>query len=198
MSGVGEFPVRDCRERLRMARRRSASTLLLLVSACATAGQALQTQYRDVSRAVFLNGSDRIVLDVDQDILEIGGRTFPLEDCSTLAFHCYRNVALGVHLTFPRSCGRIAEDSAQTAGGYDFYIFRGAPHGDVRDGSYVSDLSHRYLYRYWIMRGLFAIDYDKSGNVMFGPRDNGGSLNSSEAAPYTYELEEGRSFLRCR
>jgi hypothetical protein len=82
-------------------------------------------------------------------------------------------------------------------GGHNFYVFRMMPHSDVRDGSYVSDLSHRYSYGYMIRRGIFEIRYDKRGKILFGPGDNGGSLNTSEAEPYTYRLKGSRAFLKC-
>lgn len=181
-----------------MTPRRFGPFLLLIISACSTDAQALRRHPEPAQPVgVFVNGSDRITLDLGRALIEVDGQSRALENCSTDTFNCYRNVALGFHIEFPRSCRTVAQNLGSVIGGHHFYVFRMMPHSDIRDGSYVSDLSHRFSYGYMVKRGLFEIRYDKLGKILFGPGDNGASLNTSEAEPYTYSLKSKRPFLRC-
>jgi hypothetical protein len=176
-----------------------ASALIFVIYACGCAGLAAESaKIRATTTPTFVGDSGEIAIDLGRLTVRVGSSVTSLEDCSSTTFYCFKNEVVGVHIVAPRLCRTPHRIEGMTAGGYRFYEISMVEHGDPRQGRYVSSLSARFAYNYYLERGIFEIQYDPAGQWQFGPRSNGNSAPRSQVQPHVYRLPPNQAFLRCR
>jgi hypothetical protein len=172
---------------------------LLSVSCVGAPGSApASAAMHDVALAEFSGTGGTIGIDLQQLTLRIGSAAYPLANCSTAQLYCFENEALGFHLAVPKTCLASPRPEGELAGGFRFFQIAVVEHGDPREGRYVSSLSDRFAYGYYVLRGIHEIRYDPSGQWRFGPQSAGDMMGRAAREAYTYRLPEGQAFLRCR
>lgn len=181
-----------------MRRITTIVALFVLYSGCsAVQFQRSPDHSQPTQVADYISPSGSIRLDLSAPAVSIGNDAHPLENCSDQEVHCYKSESLGFHIVFPRSCRRPSRAQGETAGGFEFFQIALTLHSDARSGIYASSLSDRFAYEYSVARGMYEIRYDPTGQWRFGLRSSGHSMGEAARRPYTYQLAQGQSFLRC-
>jgi len=180
---------------------RTVAGLVFILACLSCAGPQVSAPtngaFFDSPVAEFAGPGGTIRIDLEHLSLAVADARYPIADCSTTEFYCFKNEALGFHVVFARLCTTRAHAAGETLGGFNFYQFAGMEHGDARQGRYASELSDRFSYVYFLNRGLTELQYDRSGATRFGPRQ-ARAAGYGAWRPFTYRLAEGRTFLRCR